>query len=80
MRPEEIALIRTSFAKAVPIKETTADLFYNRLFEIAPEVKQLSTGDIKKHGETLMLALADVVDNLDNLDAIIPDVQDLARQ
>lgn len=80
MTPEEIALIRHSFAKVVPIKETAAEIFYNRLFETAPEVKPLFTGDMKKQGEMLMSALAGVVDNLDNLDAIVPDVQGLARR
>ena len=80
MTPEEIALIRDCFAKVVPIKETAAEIFYNRLFETAPEVKSLFTGDMKKQGEMLMSALAGVVDNLDNLDAIVPDVQGLARR
>jgi Globin len=38
---EDIALVRASFAKVVPIKDKAADLFYARLFEIAPPVRAL---------------------------------------
>ena len=38
MTPQQIALVQTSFAKVVPIAGTAADLFYGRLFEIAPDV------------------------------------------
>ena len=35
----DIALVRASFAKVLPIKDVAADLFYNRLFEIAPQLR-----------------------------------------
>ena len=36
----DIALVRASFAKVLPIKDAAADLFYNRLFEIAPQLRR----------------------------------------
>jgi hypothetical protein len=39
--PDDILRVRTSFALVVPIKEAAADLFYNHLFEIAPQVRAL---------------------------------------
>ena len=44
MTPEQIErLVQTSFKKVVPIAGTAAaaDLFYGRLFEIAPEVRSM---------------------------------------
>jgi hypothetical protein len=38
----EIALVRLSFARVVPIKATVADLFYDRLFGVAPAVGSCS--------------------------------------
>jgi len=36
MPPDEISMVQTSFKKVVPIADTAADLFYDRLFAIAP--------------------------------------------
>ena len=36
MTPEQIKLVQDSFGKVAPIAETAADIFYDRLFEIAP--------------------------------------------
>jgi hemoglobin-like flavoprotein len=37
MTPQQVELVQTSFKKVVPIAATAADLFYNRLFEIAKD-------------------------------------------
>lgn len=47
MTPSQIALVQSSFAKVVPIADTAAKLFYDRLFEIAPEVRPLFKRDMK---------------------------------
>ncbi|TJW28878.1 MAG: hemin receptor, partial [Mesorhizobium sp.] len=41
MTPSQTDLVQSSFIKVAPIAETAASLFYERLFEIAPEVKPL---------------------------------------
>ena len=76
----QIALVRGSFAKVLPIRETAAELFYARLFEVAPEVKPLFKGDMKVQGAKLMAAIAMVVGSLDRLDAVIDQVRNLARR
>lgn len=79
MTPDQIAVVQTSFAKVVPISETAADLFYGRLFEIAPQVKPLfQSTDIKEQGKKLMATLAFVVGGLNDLSAILPAAKALA--
>lgn len=80
MTPDQIGLIRTSFAAVVPIADKAAALFYARLFETAPEVKPLFRGDMAVQGAKLMAALATVVAGLDRLDTIMPTVQALAKR
>ena len=46
MTPQQIELVQTSFKKVVPIAGTAADLFYDRLFEIAPEVRSMFPQDL----------------------------------
>jgi nitric oxide dioxygenase len=78
MTPVQIDLIQDSFKKVVPIADTAADIFYTRLFEIAPEVKPMFKGDISEQGKKLMTTLGVVVNGLRDLDKIVPVAQQLA--
>ena len=80
MTPEERKLVQSSFAAVAPIAEQAAELFYGRLFEIAPEVKPLFKGDMKAQGRKLMQMLSAAVSGLDDLGALVPVVQDLAKR
>jgi len=80
MTPEQVSLVQSSFAKVAPIADTAAVLFYDRLFTIAPPVKQMFKGDMAEQGRKLMATLAVVVNGLTNLDAILPAASALARR
>ncbi|WP_425093406.1 globin family protein [Tropicimonas sp. S265A] len=79
MEDKQITLIQESFAKVVPIKDAAAEIFYNDLFETAPEVKPyFANSDMKEQGSKLMATLAVVVNGLRDLDKIVPVAQKLA--
>jgi hemoglobin-like flavoprotein len=80
MTPQQVSLVQSSFAKVVPIADTAAKLFYDRLFAIAPPVKQMFKGDMTEQGRKLMTTLAVVVNGLTNLEAILPAASALARR
>jgi hemoglobin-like flavoprotein len=80
MTPEQLKAIQESFAKVAPISEQAAELFYGRLFEIAPAVKPLFRGDMKEQGKKLMATLAVVVNGLGNLQSILPAASALAKR
>src|SRR5262249_18558618 len=80
MTPADIELIQQSFARLVPISDKAAALFYDRLFEVAPEVKPLFRGDMTGQGRKLMATLALVVNGLHKLDAILPAASVLAKR
>ena len=46
MTPLQIKLVADSFSKVLPVAGVTADLFYDRLFEIAPETRTLFPDDL----------------------------------
>ena len=46
MTPDQVNLVQQSFAKVVPISDAAAVLFYDRLFEIAPQVKAMFPSSI----------------------------------
>ena len=80
MTPDQIALVQDSFKKVVPIADAAADLFYGRLFEIAPEVKPMFRGDIKEQGRKLMATLGVVVTGLTKLETVLPAASALAKK
>jgi len=57
-----------------------ANLFYGRLFEIDPSTKVLFKGDMKEQGKKLMSMITAAVNGLNDLDRLVPVVQDLGRR
>ena len=80
MTPQQIALVRESFAKVVPIGEQAAALFYDRLFAIDPSTRPLFRGDMKSQGAKLMAAIEAVVKSLDRIETMLDDLRALARR
>ena len=80
MTPEQIALVRSSFAAVRPIADVAASLFYTRLFELDPALEHLFHGDLRDQGRKLMGMLAFVVGNLDRPATLLPAVTALAER
>ena len=80
MTPQQIELVQTSFQKVVPIAGTAADLFYDRFFEIAPEVRSLFPVDMAEQKKKLIAMLATAVTNLHELETILPAVKELGQR
>ena len=80
MTPDQVKAVQESFSKVAPISEQAAELFYGRLFEIAPEVKPLFRGDMKEQGRKLMATLGAVVNGLSNLESVLPAASALAKR
>ena len=79
MIPQQIALVRQSFAKVVPFKEQAATLFYDRLFAIDPSTRPLFRGDMKGQGAKLMEVIGAVVKSLDRIETMLGDIRSLGR-
>jgi hemoglobin-like flavoprotein len=80
MTPDQVKLVQESFAKVAPISEQAAVLFYDRLFEIAPQVKAMFPADMAEQRRKLMAMLAAVVHGLGNLESILPAASALAKR
>lgn len=68
----EVALVRGTFELIRPISGVIADLFYDRLFYLAPSVRRMFPHDMARQKRDLIVMIASTVQNLDNLDALIP--------
>ncbi|MCK9193218.1 MAG: globin domain-containing protein [Nevskia sp.] len=80
MTPEQITLVKSSWAKVVPIQEAAAGMFYNRLFELDPALKALFKGDMPEQGRKLMGMINTAVRGLDNLAALVPAVKSMGAR
>ncbi len=78
MTPKDIDLVQRSFAKVAPIDDETGVLFYERLFEIAPEVRPFFRSDIDAQGRMFMSMLTVAVNGLTTFDSIEPALRELA--
>jgi len=77
MTPEHIALVQRTFADVVPIADTAAALFYERLFTLDPDLRFLFHSDMQEQGRKLMAVLQLAVAGLSRLETLLPMVQQL---
>jgi len=76
----EIALVRASFARVVPIQSAAADLFYDRLFAISPKLRELFPADLRGQKRKLMQMISTAVGGLNNLNQLVPPVKTLGAR
>jgi hemoglobin-like flavoprotein len=81
MSPEQRQIIRDTWQQVDPIADAAAALFYERLFQIDPKVRDLFAGtDMARQHKKLVEAITAVVSGLDGLDALLPQIEALGRR
>lgn len=84
MEKNTIELVQGSFNKVAPIAETAAAIFYNRLFELDPNLKKIFPSDneeaMKGQGNKLMTMLASAVAGLNDLEKLVPVLENLGKR
>lgn len=80
MDQKSIALVQESYKKVAPIADAAAQIFYARLFEVAPHVKSLFKNDPKVQGQMLMGALGMAVNGLHKPETILGAIEQLGAR
>src|SRR5260221_3716502 len=80
MTPKQVTLVQDSFAKVALTSEAAALLFYDRLYDIAPQVRPMFPDDMIEQRRKLMTMLAGVVKGLGNLEQVLPAASALAKR
>ncbi len=80
MTPEQVQLVQQSLAKVSPIADQAAVMFYDRLFELAPQVTAMFPADMTEQRKKLMATLAVVVNGLSDLESVLPAASALAKR
>ena len=76
----DIALVRRSFDLVVPIAGVAADLFYERLFYMAPSLRRMFPDDMRDQKRKLMVMIALAVNGLTDLDTLAPKLMELGAR
>ncbi|MEO5942840.1 MAG: globin family protein [Ferruginibacter sp.] len=82
MKQNNITLVKSSWALVGQLDmEIVGGLFYNRLFEIMPEVKPMfSKTPLREQSKKLLTMLSYVIAKLDKLEDIMSEVTKLAQR
>ena len=80
MTPECIRIVQSTWVRLLPIKDSAAQLFYERLFETDPSLRALFRGDMREQREKVMQVIDAAVNGLSRLERITAAIQDLGRR
>ena len=80
MNSNTIKSVQESWAKVAPIAPQAATIFYDKLFAYDPSLRSLFKADMSAQKEHLIQMLDAAVQGLDNLDALVPVLQSLAKR
>jgi len=80
MNTQQIQAVQQSFRLLEPVAEPAMLKFYDRLFEIAPEIRSMFPDDLSGQKKKLMAMLGTVVASLIRLDQLLPAVRALGQR
>ena len=80
MKAKQIQLVKETWGYVIAKSDEAGELFYSRLFEVAPGVKHMFKGEMKEQSRKLMGMITVIVAKLDKLDTIINDIKSLAQR
>lgn len=80
MKPDQIHLLRRSFARLEPHATIAALAFYRRLFELAPQVRPLFKNDIESQSAKLMDMIALAVSLTDRPESMAAELRELGAR
>lgn len=80
MEKRQIDLVQQSFARAERFRPHLIITFYTELFALEPSLKPLFKGDMELQRRKLAGMLKQVIEGLDQLEALLPEVRALATR
>lgn len=77
---DDIARIRSNWAKAVTARDILGEIFYGNLFEIAPQTRLMFPQSMDDQGRKLVETLSWIVDHLEQEDDLMTAAAALANR
>jgi hemoglobin-like flavoprotein len=76
----DVRLVRATFDLIVPISGVAADMFYERLFYMAPSLRRMFPADMRDQKRKLMVMIATAVQSLTDLETLMPQLMELGAR
>src|SRR5215475_8356556 len=81
MHESQVTLVQESWEQVLPIADTAAQLFYQRLFELDPSLRRLfAQTDMAEQRKKLMQIITVAVRGLRRLDELLPAIEAMGRR
>jgi hemoglobin-like flavoprotein len=80
MTPTQVALVQESFKHVGRQSHEAGRIFYDELFQLAPELQRLFSDDMSRHKLKFIQMLGTIVKSLDHIATISEDIADLGRR
>jgi len=80
MTPEQVQIIKLTFAQVMSHKDQVGRMFYDRLFAVAPETRPLFKGGIEAQSRKLMETLALAISMLRDMPRLVSTLEALAQR
>ena len=77
---EQRRLVRESFESLEEYSDSVVQLFYGRMFEIAPQVRPMFRVEISLQSRKLLDMLTTIVSAIDDFETLRPRLEDLGRK
>jgi len=80
MTPTQVELVQESWKQVLPIKDEAAQMFYGRLFELNPALRDLFKGEMAEQRRKLMAMIGMAVSSLNRVETLVPTLRELGRK
>jgi hemoglobin-like flavoprotein len=80
MTPDQITTVQSTWRKVVPIADAATGLFYDKLLDLDPSLRSMFPEDLTEQKRKLMAMIGRAVSGLNQLDDLVPAVQDLGMR
>lgn len=80
MKPDTLQTLQASFLRLASDRTASSQLFYQRLFELEPDLRKLFRDDLAAQQQKLMTALVQIMRSIDQPDAFAASVQGMAQR
>lgn len=80
LTPAQVGIVQDSFRRIGPQAAEASRIFYDELFRISPELRELFPEDISAHKMKFVQMLAGIVRSLDQIATISEEIVDLGRR
>lgn len=80
MTPRQVELVRETWRGILPIRDTFAELFYRKLFDLDPALRALFGSDLREQGRSLVAMVSIAVRHLHQPEKVEQALRELGRR